>query len=385
MSRPIRVGHIAGEPTASRVPQLDLIARRPEIDLTVVYCAQTIQRRLWELEIDHPAVFLDGPTLPTSWLLQHDYPITPSVWGLLQRKRFDCLVIGGWSVFGAQLAIVWARSHRVPYVLFAESHLGERRRAWVRGLKRAIVPLVVRPAAAHLVPGTLAREHELAYGARRDRIWIFPNTVDVDAYIDAAARIRDRRAAIRERLGLAPDAFVVLGVNRLISVKGVDTLVDAVAAAAGATDVPLQLLVVGDGPERAAIVRQAAARGVNATFTGFLQGEALLQAYAAADVFALLSRRETWGIVVNEAMAFGLPLVLSEGVGAAVDLLLPDENGCIVPVGDAQAAGAAIARLASDAGLQARYGARSRELIGPWGYGPSVDAYVTAVTAAVAA
>ena len=385
MSRPIRVGHIAGEPTASRVPQLDLIARRPEIDLTVVYCARTIQHRMWELEIDHRAVFLDGPTLRTSWLLQHDYPITPSVWGLLQRERFDCLVIGGWSVFGAQLATAWARGHHVPYVLFAESHLGEQRRAWVRGVKRAIVPRVVRPAAAHLVPGTLAREHEIAYGARPERIWTFPNTVDVDAYVEAAARLAGRRTAIREKLGLDRDAVVVLAVNRLIPVKGVDTLVDAVAAAAGATDVPLQLLAVGEGPEREVILRRAAGRGVNAVLTGFLQGEALLEAYAAADIFVLLSKRETWGIVVNEAMAFGLPLVLSEGVGAAVDLLLPGENGDLVPVGNAVATGAAIARLASDSELRARQGARSRELVGPWGYGPSVDAYVAAVTAAVSA
>lgn len=378
--RLIRVAHVAGEPTASRVPQLELVARHPEIDLTVVYCAATIQRRSWSLDTGR-AIVLDGPTIPSTRLLQHDYPVTPAVWPLLTRGRFDCIVVGGWSVFGAQAAVAWARTHRVPYVLFAESHLGEQRAGWVRAVKRAIVPRFVAPAAAHLVTGTLAREHALAYGARPDRIWVFPNTVDVDAYAAEAARLRPQRAAIRARLGLQPASVVVLAVNRLIPVKGVDVLLDAFARACEKSSVPLELLIVGDGPDRSGL--EARGRHLPVTFAGFLEGRQLYDAYAAADVFALLSRRETWGIVVNEAMAFGLPLLLSSGVGAAADLLEPGGNGEQVGAGDTAATAQAIVTFAADPALRGRMGARSAEIVQSWGYGPSVEAYVAAVRAAV--
>jgi glycosyltransferase involved in cell wall biosynthesis len=106
--------------------------------------------------------------------------------------------------------------------------------------------------------------------------------------------------------------------------------------------------------------------------------------YAAADVFALLSSRETWGVVVNEAAASGLPLVLSDRVGAAYDLLRDGENGYVVPAGDVAAAAAAFGRLAGDAELRRRAGARSRELVRDWGYEPSVESFVDAVREAAA-
>ncbi len=379
----IRVGYIAGEPTSWRVPHLDLIADHPEIQLTVVYAAPTVQQREWALAFRHEPRVLHGPSLPLSRVLHHDYPLTPQIWGLLGRERFDVLVIGGWSLMATQVAIVWARLHRVPYLVISENHLRERRPAWVRGVKSLVLRGVVPPASGHLVTGTLAAEHARRYGARPDLVTVFPNTIDVRAYGDAAARLRPRRVEIRRALGIADDALVVTTVCRLIRSKGVDELLEAVARARSLTRTPLQLLLVGNGEERARLELRAAALGLAVTFAGFREGEALLECYAASDVFALFSRREPWGVVVNEAAAFGLPLIVTEEVGAAGDLLVADENGKLVRSGDIEGQARAIAALA-DEGLRERFGRRSLELVGPWGYEPSVETFVDAVRRALA-
>ena len=379
----IRVGYIAGEPNPWRTGHLDAIALVPDLDLTVIYAAPTVQRRTWTLELGHEAIFLNGPTLPLTRLLHHDYPLTPSIWPLLERERFDVLVIGGWSLMATQLAIVWARLRRVPYLLVAENHGREPRRRWVRAVKRAVLPPVVGGAAGHLVPGTLGREHALAYGAAAATITIFPNTVDVDAVAQRVNELHEHRAELRARLGIDAQQVAVLGVARIVPMKGVDLLVEAAARARERAHRPIRLVHAGAGSADALRDRAAALR-LPATFLGELQGDALLEAYAASDVFALLSRRETWGVVVNEAMAARLPVVVTDGVGAAADLVRPGENGEVVPSGDVAAAGRVLAALADDPERRERYGARSRELIRPWGYGPSVDSFAAAVRHAAA-
>ena len=109
-----------------------------------------------------------------------------------------------------------------------------------------------------------------------------------------------------------------------------------------------------------------------------------MELYVAADVFALLSEREPWAVVVNEAAACGLPLVLSDRVGAAHDLLRDGENGALVAAGDVDAA-AACASVSSlrTRELRRAQGERSRELARDWGYGPSVDGFLEAVREAV--
>jgi glycosyltransferase involved in cell wall biosynthesis len=98
----------------------------------------------------------------------------------------------------------------------------------------------------------------------------------------------------------------------------------------------------------------------------------------------LLSRHETWGVVVNEAAASGLPLVLSDRVGAARDLVRDGENGFVVPADDVRAAADALRKLRSDGALRRRMGERSRELVRDWDYAASVDAFVDAVREAAA-
>ena len=167
----------------------------------------------------------------------------------------------------------------------------------------------IPPADGHLVAGTLARDHALHYGAPASRITVFPNTVDVEGYLQAAARLREHRSEIRDELAIPEGSVAVAYVGRLIAQKGVAETVEAVARARELTPRPLHLLLVGNGPLRPGLERRAAKLGVDVTFAGFRQGESLLRCFAAADTFVLCSRRETWGIVVNEAAAFGLPLV----------------------------------------------------------------------------
>src|SRR5581483_6183719 len=300
-------------------PLLDLVAARPELDLTVVYAARTVADRSWSVRLAHRAVFLRGVSVPG--LRGHDYPVTPGIWRALRRARPDCVVVSGWSTFAAQAAIAWCRTRRVPYLLLVESHDAGPKAVWRRAVKRAVVPPLVRGAAGLLVVGSLARESVLAQGADPARVRVFANTVDVSAYAARADALAGRREELRAGLGVL------------------------LRAAARARDGRLAAVLVGVGPERGRLDRLAGELGVRAILAGGRSAGGVLEAYAAADVFCLLSTHEPWGVVVNEAAACGLPLVLSDRVGAAADLLRDGENGVLVPAGDVDAAAAALRAL----------------------------------------
>jgi glycosyltransferase involved in cell wall biosynthesis len=199
---------------------------------------------------------------------------------------------------------------------------------------------VIRGAASVLAVGSAARESALARGAKSVRV--FANTIDVERWIERADRLSRSRH----------DELLVLSVGRDAPEKAFDTL----AAACVEAGVRLE------------------------TVRGGLREEELARRYVEADVFALLSRHEPWGVVVNEAAASGLPLVLSDRVGAAYDLLLDGENGFLVPADDVAAAADALRRLAADPELRRRMGERSRELVRAWGYDASVEAFLEATS-----
>jgi glycosyltransferase involved in cell wall biosynthesis len=220
----------------------------------------------------------------------------------------------------------------------------------------------------------------VARGASAERVRVFANTVDVEEFGATASELASRRAELRSALGAEADDVVVLSVARLAPEKGLDVLVRAVAEAAD----PLLLLVVaGEGGERAELETLARELEVRLVLTGDVEWERIVELYVAADVFALLSEREPWAVVVNEAAACGLPLVLSDRVGAAHDLLHDGENGALVSAGDVETAARALRELAASREQRRAQGARSRELARDWGYGPSVEGFLEAVREAV--
>ena len=380
---PPRVVVVSPEPTPFRSLMFDRIATRPEIDLTVVYAGRTIARRTWTIVPRHHAVFLGGLRVPgASKLLLHDYPLTFGILGALADARPDVVVVSGWSTFACQAAMLWCRAKRVPYVLLVESHDIGPRSGWRRIVKGVIVPRAVQSAARVLVIGRLARESVLARGGRPERIAWFANTIDVVDWGNRVDRLADRRPALRSDLGAGDDDdVVVLCVARLVPEKGLETLIRAVAEA---HDPRLLVVIQGQGPDGPELERLATELGVRLRLVGDVPWERVVEAYVAADIFALLSTHESWGVVVNEAAACGLPLILSDRVGAAYDLLRDGENGALVPSGDVVATAGAIRDLAADPAARLAEGACSRELMRGWGYEPSMDAFVIAVREAIA-
>ena len=375
--RSIRVAVVSPEPTPYRSPLFDRLAARAELDLTVIYAAETVADRTWSVKPEHRAESLRGRRLPgVHGLLRHDYPVTPGIGRALARTSPDVLVISGWSTFASQAAIAWSRTRGVPYVLLVESHdLGPRAR-WRRVVKGAVVPRLIRRAANVLVVGRAARESVIARGARPAGVRIFANTVDVDAWGERAARLRAMRDELRARAGFTAEDLVVLSVARLVPEKGLHTLI---RAAATTGDERIRVVVAGVGPDSQQLTQLARELGVALTLLGDLKQDALAEEYVCADVFALLSLHETWGVVVNEAAASGLPLLLSDRVGAARDLVSDGANGFVVPAEDVAAAAAALERLAGDSELREAAGGHSRKLVRDWGYESSVDNLVAAV------
>jgi glycosyltransferase involved in cell wall biosynthesis len=173
---------------------------------------------------------------------------------------------------------------------------------------------------------------------------------------------------MRARLGVRDDAPIILYASKFQRRKRPDDLLAAFARIR-AQGVDAHLVMVGSGEMEADLHATAAALAdANVHFPGFLNQTELPQAYAASELFVLPSDEEPFGLIVNEVMCAGLPVVVSAAVGCVADLVKPGVNGDTFPARDVNALAAALARIASDADLRARMGAASREMIDHWSY-----------------
>jgi hypothetical protein len=265
---PLRVTVVSPEPTPYRSPLFDLVAARPELELTVIYAAHTVAGRTWSVEPQHRSTFLRGLALPgLGRVLHHDYPVTPGIARALRESRPDVVVVSGWSTFASQAAIVWCRRRGVPYLPLVESHDLGPRKGWRRAVKGAVVPRVLRRAAGALALGTASRDSLVERGARRERVHIFANTIDVPEWEERQSGLAQRRPELRAELGAAVDDVLLLSVARLGPEKGLDVLVRGVAAA---RDPKLLLVIAGEGPQRREIEALAQELGVRLRLTGDL-------------------------------------------------------------------------------------------------------------------
>lgn len=282
-------------------------------------------------------------------------------------------VIGG---LGGRVALpaayVAARRAGLPFVLWAS--LWEHPRTPVHALSWLPLRSIYRRADAVVTYGPHVTRH---VERQRDRGDVFEAPQAVSAEVFGRAVAEQERAAARLRAGASSDGLLALFAGRLVPEKGIDVLTRAWSAAR--LPEGSALAFAGAGP--------LSPHAPGAALLGHVARDGLPALYAAADVLVLPSLatatfREPWGLVVNEAMHQGTPVIASDAVGAAAGGLVRDgRNGFVVPAGDADALAARLSALAASPDLRARLGQAAREDVAAY----TPEAWAQGVSRALAA
>lgn len=256
---------------------------------------------------------------------------TPEVGKRLREGRFDTVLLTGWHLKCYAQALLAAKWRGIPVLVRGDSHLGTPRSSVKQVLKRVAYPPLLRLFDAALYVGARSRAYWQHYGYPERRLFFSPHCVDSAWF--AARATKQAGLDLRAQLRIAPDAKVALFAGKLMGLK---RPLDVVAAAARMTaeGCPVTVLVAGSGPLETAVKAAAETAGVTVHCLGFCNQSAMPAAYAAADVLVLPSTHETWGLVANEALACGMPIVVSDAVGCAPDLAADGAAGRTFRMGD---------------------------------------------------
>lgn len=270
----------------------------------------------------------------------------PDPHGLFRKEKFDWIMIQGYTH-----GFEWQIRRLVPRVGCKILMRGEftdlpRRRAWPRAVLRgAFLKWFYRGVDRFCWIGRQARRHLEARGVSAERLFFSPYCVD-DELLERSYGALSREQCRRD-LGIAPSAYVFLFSGKLIPRKRPLLLAEAVRMLPDRQNV--SVIFLGDGPLRGQVrTVLAPCLGSRLIIPGFVNQSKLWPYFRAADAFVLPSEYETWGLVVNEAMQFGLPVIVSDKVGCADDLVLDGQTGLVFPSGDAHSLSRAMSALMAD-------------------------------------
>lgn len=300
---------------------------------------------------------------------------TPEISSILRRGGYDAVLVNGWHYKSAWQAIWAAWRAGLKVMVRGDSHLHTPRSPLRKMVKELAYRRFIPHFDACLAAGQWSRDYFLYYGAPVERVFLVPHAVEVRRPAENSA------PGLRQKFGLRDEALVFLFAGKFIAKKRPLDFLHAFhrSCERGA---PAQALMVGDGPLRPACEEFVRLTGVPVAFAGFLNQSQIAEAYLAADVLVLPSDGgETWGLVVNEAMACGRACIVSDRVGCGPDLIRNRQTGAIFPLGDVEALAALFSQFARDRDGIRFMGARAERVIRKY----SVEAAVEGVLQALAA
>lgn len=257
---------------------------------------------------------------------------TPEILDRLRDGAFDAVLICGWHLKALVQALYAAKRLGLPALARGDSQLQTPRAMWKKSIKAAAYPLFLRLFDAALYVGERSRSYWKHYGYPAHRMHFSPHCIDTVWF--AARATPKARAALRHRLRIDDADAVILFAGKLVEFK---RPLDVVAAASRLRrdGVMAHVLVAGSGPLADDMRSAAEVSGVPLHLLGFCNQTEMPAAYAASDVLVLPSDgSETWGLVANEALACGTPIVVSDAAGCAPNLAADGAVGRTFPVGD---------------------------------------------------
>lgn len=271
-----------------------------------------------------------------------DSAFCPGVIRELMQRRYDLVVVTDFSSPTGIAAIAYLKATRRPY--FLESDGGFPGPA---GLKARIKRAVIKGATGYFSTSDVHDEYYLAYGAQRDRLVRYPFTSHYADEVLAKPSSVSTRFEAKKQLGIRSPRMVLF-VGRFVKGKGIDVLLRSSGSLPSGTTV----CVVGGVPTEEYLDLAKASLPSTVVFAGFKSTKNLQQYFTAADVFVLPTRGDAWGLVVNESLAHGLPVITTDRCVAGLELVQKHGCGRVIPVDDIEALGGAMCEVLVDDNLR---------------------------------
>ena len=285
-----------------------------------------------------------------------------SLLGRILRGDYAAAHLAGWAHWLVRLSILACRIRGVPFAVESDTPLRVETPGWRQTVKNYVYPRWMNWITYAIPGGSRQAAYFRRFGVSEERIMISHMTVDT---AKVRATETPSRTEFRRSHGIPEDQILFLFVGRLLELKALDTLLAAFQIAA-TRDPRIGLVVVGDGPERYRIEEAVNQFPGRVWFPGRQNQQGVISWMRSSDVLVLPSRRETWGLVVNEAMVCGLPVIVSSVCGCVDDLVFEGRNACVFPVDNVEKLSEAMMMLANDGNKRAAMGESSRQIIAPW-------------------
>lgn len=294
--------------------------------------------------------------------------VAPQLWNEINAENYDAVIIHGHNLAAHHIAWAACLASRTPVFTRGETHRRLSRPSWRETIRKPLLNLHYRGLDGFLAIGSANSAYYRWMGIPQEEIFSVPYTVDNARFISASKKAQQTRLEVRKKLGMDLTLPAIVFASKFDKRKRPDDLLAAYAKLRH-EGIEAQLVMVGTGLLEKSLKSDVIKNAIpNVTFAGFVNQADLPAVYAASDVFVLPSSNEPWGLVVNEAMCAGLPIVLSEEIGCADDLVKDGVNGATFVAGDIEGLAAALRPILKCPELRASQAEASLRLIKRWSY-----------------
>jgi glycosyltransferase involved in cell wall biosynthesis len=374
-----RLAVVNSHPIQYFAPLYAYLNKDPKLEITALYCSDSSLRGgmdpgfkqpvKWDVDLlaGYASVFLGSRARQRTpggfWSL-----ICPEAWKEIRSGCYDGVLVHGYGFAAFVLAMLAAKSKGLPVFVRSETHLDLKRSSWKKRFRDTVLSLVYRHFDGFFAIGSANRKYYMSLGVPVSKIFDVPYTVDNDRFIASANISSTERSEIRSKYGLPPDRTVVLYASKFMPRKHPDVVIRAVAELSR-LGIETSLFMVGTGEMAEQLRSLVESLGLrNVVFGGFVNQTELPRIYAASDVFVLPSEDEPWGLIVNEVMCAGVPVVVSSEVGCVPDIVEDGVNGWHILAGDVPSLVTALKKLLSDQSVREGMGRASQSIIRGWSY-----------------
>lgn len=330
----MKVLFMANIPSPYRVKFFDELGKYCDLTVTFEGKKATDRDAGWKARVttNFNSVYLKG--IRTS----SDQFLCPDGVKVLNRSFDSCdhIIVGGYSTPTSMLAIEYMRLRKIPFWIEADGGIISNDNKLKYRLKRHLIS----SASAWFSSGKATTEYLVHYGAKREKTYVYPFTsVSTNQILDHVPT-KEKKEKLRQQLGMT-EGKIIISVGQFIHRKGFDILLHAAAQ----LPKDIGVYIIGGKPTDDYLKIKNEMNLQRVYFVDFMPTDQLSKYYQAADAFVFPTREDIWGLVVNEAMANGLPVITTERCVAGLELVKNGKNGYIVPVDDVDALAEAITKF----------------------------------------